>query len=114
MGVSIKGAVNSLKSSTNILLLELFTSQNLILNMGNSNSSLLKDRCLQFLFHLASLLLSREKAVSYRRFSPFHLAVSIIYFHSNIIVTLTIHSSQHTFVTFNNNSTKYCTYKNNS
>lgn len=34
MGVSIKGAVNSLKSSTNILLLELFTSQNLVLNMA--------------------------------------------------------------------------------
>lgn len=34
MGVSIKGAVNSLKSSTNILLLELFTSQNLVLIMA--------------------------------------------------------------------------------
>jgi len=87
MGVSIKGAVNSLKSSTNILLLELFTSQNIVLNNGNSNSSL------QFLFHRASLLLSGEKAVSYRRFSPFHLAVSISYFHSNINVMLTIHSS---------------------
>lgn len=94
MGVSIKGAVNSLKSSTNILLLELFTSQNFVLNNGKSNSSLLKDRdACGPLFHRASLLLSLEKAVSYRRFSPFHLAVSISYFHSNIIVTLTIHSS---------------------
>jgi len=94
MGVSIKGAVNSLKSSTNILLLELFTSQNLVLNNGNSNSSLLKhtDACSSFFIVLHYYFLG-EKAVSYRRFSPFHLAVSISYFHSNIIVTLTIHSS---------------------
>lgn len=38
-----KGAVNSLKSSTNILLLEFFTSQNLVLNNGTSNSPMLKD-----------------------------------------------------------------------
>lgn len=88
-----KGAVNSLKSSTNILLLEFFTSQNLVLNNGTSDSSLLKDTdvCSSFAIVPHYYFLGKRQSLT-EDLSSFHLAVSISYFHSNIIVTLSIHS----------------------